>query len=52
MLKFALYASQQALRDYAEAGYHERLNIMTRYFEETLPVVVSEMERKLEEEER
>jgi hypothetical protein len=45
----ALYASQQALKDYREACYHERLNIMTRYFEETLPVVVSEMERKLRE---
>ena len=48
----ALYASQQALRDYAEAGYHERLNIMTTFFEQTLPVVVSEMERNLREDER
>lgn len=44
----ALYASQQALKAYAEASYHERLNIMTRYFEQELPIVVSEMKRKLE----
>lgn len=49
-MKYALYASQQALKAYAEASYHERLNIMTRYFEEELPIVVSEMEKKLKEE--
>lgn len=44
----ALYASQQALNAYREACYHERLNVMTRYFEEELPVVVEEMKKKLE----
>lgn len=51
-MKMALYASHQALKDYARAGYHERLNIMTRFFEEDLPVVVSEMEQRLREDER
>ena len=49
-MKHALYVSQQALKDYAESSWHERLNIMTRYFEEELPVVVEEMKRKIEEE--
>lgn len=49
-MKFALMASQQALKDYREASWHQRLNIMTEYFEQTLPIVVEEMKKKLEEE--
>jgi hypothetical protein len=47
-VKHALYTSQQALKAYREAAYHERLNIMTRYFEQELPIVVEEMKKKME----
>ncbi|CAM4101152.1 hypothetical protein L1N85_10905 [Paenibacillus alkaliterrae] len=47
-MKHALYVTQQALKDYADASWHQRLNIMTEYFENELPVVVEEMKRKLE----
>lgn len=46
----ALHASQQALEAYAEASFHERLNIMTRFFEQELPIVVEEIKKKLESE--
>lgn len=49
-MKHALYVSQQALKEYAESSWHQRLNIMTEYFEQTLPIVVEEMKRKIEEE--
>lgn len=49
-MKHALYDSEQALKDYSESSWHERLNIMTKYFEQTLPIVVEEMKRNLEEE--
>lgn len=48
----ALYASIQALQAYRSASWHERLNIMTKYFESELPIVIEEMKRKLEEEQR
>jgi hypothetical protein len=42
-MNHALYASQQALKAYREASYHERLNIMVEFFEETLPITLEEM---------
>lgn len=47
-MRHALYVSQQALKDYAVSSWHQRLNIMTAFFENELPVVVEEMKKKLE----
>jgi hypothetical protein len=47
-----LIASIEALQAYQRASYHQRLNIMVEYFEKSLPIVIEEMMKKIEEDER
>lgn len=51
-MKHALYASIQALQAYRRASWNQRVNIMTQYFERDLEIVIEEMKKKLEEDEK